>query len=32
VIRPARANKTALVWRHTIIAAEHPSALILSRQ
>jgi len=32
VIRPAGANETALAWRYAIASADHPSALVLSRQ
>ncbi len=32
VIRPAGANETALAWRYAIATADHPSALVLSRQ
>jgi transketolase len=32
VIRPAGANETALAWRHAVASADHPSALVFSRQ
>ncbi len=32
VVRPAGANETALAWHYAIKAADHPTALVLSRQ
>ena len=32
VVRPAGANETALAWRYAIRSADHPSALVFSRQ
>jgi transketolase len=32
VIRPTDANETVLAWQHAVNSADHPSALILSRQ
>jgi transketolase len=32
VIRPAGANETALAWRHAVGSADHPCALVFSRQ
>ena len=32
VVRPAGANETALAWQYAIKSADHPTALVLSRQ